>query len=283
MLYSFTLSGGTLRLTCDATSQGLSVGLSGANIVATLAEGATQLTQQQWALSSVSQILIDCGAGDDRVKVSNKVKVKCFIGGGAGNDTIISGGGNDSLGGADGDDVLDGGGGADSIVGGNGFDTVDYSTRTANLVIKQDPLAGDGEAGENDFVNADCETILGGAGNDLIEAGNVPTGVNVVYGNDGNDTLRGLAGNDSLYGGFGDDVMDGGVGNDYLAGGSGRDHISGNDGNDTLDGGKGVDRLYGGKGNDRIRAIDGYNDIIDGGSNTDILYGDAGDRVANIP
>ncbi len=283
MLYSFTLSSGTLRLTCDPTSQGLSVSLSGSNIVATLAEGATQLTQQQWTLSSVSTVLVVCDAGDDRVKVSTKLKVKCLISGGAGNDTIISGGGNDSLGGAEGDDILDGGAGSDSIVGGSGNDTADYSLRTNNLVIKEDPQFGDGEAGENDFVNADIETVLGGSGNDLIEAGAVPTGVNAVYGNDGNDTLRGLSGADSLYGGSGDDVMDGGTENDYLSGGAGRDTMSGSDGNDTLDGGKGVDRIYGNRGNDRIYAVDGYNDIIDGGKSTDVLHADAGDRVFNIP
>ena len=284
LLHSFTLDAGTLRLTCDDTSQGLSLGLSGSNIVATLSEGATQITQQQWALSSVTQVYIVCNAGDDRVKVSAKLKVKCLIGGGAGNDTLIGGGGNDSIGGAEGNDLIDGGGGSDSLVGGGGFDTVDYSYRTANLVIKQDPIAGDGEAGENDFVNADIETTLGGSGNDLIHAGNVPTGINKVFGNDGNDTIYGLAGNDTIYGGFGDDWVDAGTENDMVYGGSGRDILSGNNGNDTIDGGKGVDRIYGNAGNDLIRAGDGYNDIIDGGKSTDILSSkDDGDRIFNIP
>ncbi len=284
MMYSFTLSTGSLRLTCDPTSQGLTVSLSGTNLVATLSEGATQLTQQQWPVSSVTQILIVADAGDDRVFVSTKVKVKTLIGGGAGNDTLIGGGGNDSIGGAEGDDIIDGGGGSDSLVGGPGNDTADYSSRTNNLVIKQDPLFGDGEVGENDFVNTDIETVQGGSGNDLIEAGAVPTGVNKVFGNNGNDTLRGLSGNDTLYGGSGDDVMDGGTENDMLYGGTGRDNMSGSDGNDTLDGGKGVDRIYGNRGNDRIYAADGYNDIIDGGKSTDVLASsDVGDRLFNIP
>lgn len=284
MLYSFTLDAGTLRLTCDDTSQGLTIGLSGSNLTATLSEGATQLTQQQWTLSSVKQVFVICNAGDDRVKVSAKVKVKCLISGGAGNDTIIGGGGNDSLGGAEGDDILDGGGGADSIVGGPGNDTVDYSARTANLVIKQDQAAGDGEAGENDFVNADIETIWGGSGNDLIEAGNVPTGVNAVFGYNGNDTLRGLAGNDSLTGGIGDDVLEGGDGNDFLYGGSGRDILIGGNGNDRLNGGKGIDRMYGNNGNDRFYAKDGYIDMIDGGKATDVLSNaDDNDTRFNIP
>lgn len=285
LLYSFTLTTGTLRLVCDPTSQSLTVGISGSNLVATLSEGATQITQQQWPLASITnRINIVCDAGDDRVTVSNKVKVVCVIGGGAGNDTLISGGGHDSLGGAEGDDVLDGGPGGDSIVGGPGFDTADYSNRTNRLVIRQDTAAGDGEVGENDFLNADCETIQGGSGNDYIQAGNVPTGINKVFGNDGNDTLYGMAGSDTLYGGFGDDWMDAGTENDMMYGGSGRDTMSGSDGNDTLDGGKGVDRLYGNRGNDRIRAADGYNDIIDGGKSTDILSSrDDGDRVFNIP
>jgi Ca2+-binding RTX toxin-like protein len=283
MMYSFTLTSGTLRLTCDATSQGLSVSLSGSNIVATLSEGNTQITQQQWASSSVSQIFVVCSDGDDRVNVSNKIKIKTLIAGGAGNDTLIAGGGNDSLGGDVGDDILDGGAGADSMVGGPGNDTADYSSRTNNLVIKQDPIRGDGEAGEDDFVNSDIETLQGGSGNDLLQAGAVPTGINVVYGNDGIDRIFGMSGTDTLYGGSGDDWFDAGTENDVVYGGTGRDTMSGSDGNDTLDGGKGVDRIYGNRGNDRIYANDGYNDIIDGGKSTDRLYRDDGDRVFNIP
>lgn len=283
MLYSFTLTSGTLRLTCDATSQVLDVTQSGSNIVATLTEGSTQLTQQQWAASSITQIFVVADAGDDRVQVASTIKIKALIAGGAGNDTLIGGGGNDSIGGAEGDDVVDGGPGADSLVGGAGNDTADYSARTARLVIKQDPLAGDGEVGENDFVNSDIETVQGGSGNDLIQAGAVPTGINAVYGNGGNDTLYGMSGRDTIYGGPGDDWIDAGTEDDVVYGGAGRDTMSGSDGNDTLDGGKGVDRIYGNRGNDRIRAIDGYNDIIDGGKSTDILYSDAGDRVFNIP
>lgn len=280
---SFSLSNGQLRLIGGDTSQSLTVNVSGSNIVATLSESGTQLLQQQWATNTITSILVFCGGGDDLVTVSKNVKVKCLMSGDVGNDTLIGGGGDDSLGGADGDDVLDGGPGADSMVGGHGNDTADYSKRTANLVIKQDPQRLDGEAGENDAVNADIETLLGGSGNDLLEAGNVPTGVNAVYGNGGNDTLRGLAGSDTIYGGSGDDWIDAGTENDLVYGGTGRDTMSGNNGNDTLDGGKGVDKIYGNNGNDRIYARDGYNDIIDGGRNTDRLYGETGDRVFNIP
>ena len=42
---------------------------------------------------------------------------------------------------------------------------------------------------------------------------------NLIFGEDGNDTIRGLGGNDFLFGGAGDDVLVGGAGDDYLHGG----------------------------------------------------------------
>ena len=122
---------------------------------------------------------------------------------------------------------------SDLFQGGSGFDTVDYSARTENLVISKDNQANDGAAGEHDNVQADVETVIGGAGNDLI------------IGSPFADVLYGGGGNDTLWGGAGDDFLVGGPGHDLLFGQDGDDTLSSDDGeSDTLDGGAGTDTAF---------------------------------------
>lgn len=109
----------------------------------------------------------------------------------------------------------------------------------------------------------------------------------VVYGDAGNDTLRGGigdetldggGGNDSLVGGGGDDLLTGGTENDTLSGGDGADSLMGEDGNDLLSGDTGFDTLTGGAGNDRLTGGDG-DDELAGGAGVDTLSGSAGDDL----
>jgi len=74
--------------------------------------------------------------------------------------------------------------------------------------------------------------------------------------NDGADTLMGGAGNDIIFGQGGNDALDGGKGNDILLGGSGNDTLIGGQGNDILIGGSGADTFVwkaGDIGNDVIK------------------------------
>ena len=75
-----------------------------------------------------------------------------------------------------------------------------------------------------------------------------PTGAIIAYGQDGNDTIH-VAGDISLtawlYGDTGDDRLKGGAGNDVLLGGMGADLLIGSQGRDLLIGGTGADRLVG--------------------------------------
>ena len=284
LLHSFTLTDGILRLTGEKTSQELSVTLVGTNIQATLMENGSLHGQQQWAASSVKALYIFCDDGNDRVKVSNKIKAQAFIGGGNGNDTLISGGGNDSIGGAAGDDVMDGGPGADTMLGGNGFDTVDYSLRLNALSIDQDKVGNDGEANERDDVSADISRILAGAGNDFIRGTSNTVVTNYIHGGNGNDTLYAGDGNDTLVGSGGNDIMYGEGGRDLLYGETGKDRLYGGASNDTLKGGKGIDQLFGEKGSDKLYDRDGYIDIINGGPDTDsLLEKDKDDKVISVP
>ena len=57
-----------------------------------------------------------------------------------------------------------------------------------------------------------------------------------------------------MYGDAGDDVLKGTNQNDILLGGSGNDVLIGGNGNDILAGNSGRDKLFGGKGHDKYRA-----------------------------
>ena len=281
MLYAFTLTNGTLRLTGDPTSQNLDVILSGANIQATLTEGNTQIAQQQWTSASVTSMLIFLGAGDDRLTMSNAIKQPAAIGGDLGNDTLTAGGGNDSIGGGVGNDIMDGQGGADSMFGNGGNDTIDYSRRTANLIVDiEDVSVRDGEVGENDDLYVDIRIILGGSGNDLIRG---TTRSDFVMAGNGNDTVYGGGEDDAIYGGGGEDLLYGDAGRDKIYGDTSNDRIFGGTGNDTIKGGQGRDRIYGQDGNDKLYDNDTAIDIIDGGAGTDGIDRDDEDVVYNIP
>src|SRR5204862_2764067 len=88
-----------------------------------------------------------------------------------GNDALVGGPGNDTLNGLAGNDTLDGGLGSDFLVGGSGNDTADYSQRTENVTLNADGVANDGALGENDNIQGDVETLVGGAGDDAITGG----------------------------------------------------------------------------------------------------------------
>ncbi len=92
--------------------------------------------------------------------------------------------------------------------------------------------------------------IRGNAGNDtILNTTNVPS---EMYGDDGNDYLRGGSANDRIFGGNGNDAVYGGDGNDYLNGNAGSDSLYGGAGNDVVLGGDDtvVDYIWGGAGSD---------------------------------
>jgi Ca2+-binding RTX toxin-like protein len=244
-------------------------------------EGAAKLTID----SSISQVTVNAGAGNDTVTVGDldtvcrsalviqgdagddtisalnaktgaiRIRIEGGDGndtllGGLGGDTIVGGAGIDRLKGGDGNDQLEGGSGADSISGENGNDTLLGGDTN-------DTLAGDG-----------ADTLSGDAGNDSLRGGL------------GNDVLNGGAGNDTASGGDGDDTATGGDGNDSLLGDTGLDSLSGDAGNDTLDGGRNNDVLDGGDGNDKLRGDHG-DDSITGGLGDDTINGGDGDDVIN--
>lgn len=256
---------------------------------------------------SFKRIEIDAGGGNDLVTVNVADLYGIAIDGGAGNDTIsagpgndvINGGaGNDSINGNEGNDIIDGGTGADVMHGDEGTDTVTYASRTADVSVTIDDLVGDGEAGEGDNVTLTIDTVIGGDGNDMISVDNF-AGSRYFVGAAGDDTLIGGFGDDRLLGGIGNDLLDGQAGNDALIGASGADTFIGGEGRDrvdyyyekrnvniSLDGvandgvgkserdnvGADVENLYGGQGHDVITGS-GERNFIRAGAGDDTIYG----------
>lgn len=135
------------------------------------------------------------------------------------------------------------------------------------------------------------EVMLGTPGDDFLFA--LDNSPKDMYGNEGEDIMRGGSGNDTMHGGKGGDVMEGSDGDDTLFGdrnsgetenGNNIDVLIGGFGNDALFGGKGIDKLFGGDGNDFLSGDKGGdmlfggagNDFLDGGKGIDLLNGDVG-------
>lgn len=244
-----------------------------------------------------------------------------------GNDRLLGGAGADQLDGGDGDDLLDGGSGADTLMGGTGNDVLVVDD-ARDVVIE---AANGGRDTIESWITLSvmpeievlrlCGTAaISGYGNDLnnIIEGNMAgnylsggAGIDVLYGQGGNDTLDGGLGGDVLYGGAGSDtyiVDDAGdriyegatpgidwvrstitywlpafVENLSLHGsapllGIGNDLgnvLVGNLGRNGLIGLGGNDTLYGGLGNDTLSGDEG-NDLLVGGAGADLMMGGSG-------
>ena len=97
---------------------------------------------------------------------------------------------------------------------------------------------------------------------------------NKLFGNMGDDMLKGLGGNDTLHGGKGGDTLYGGMGDDTLKGEMGDDALKGEEGDDTLVGGPGADKLFGHKVNPETMKPDNTGDSM--GDTADYSMSDAG-------
>jgi Ca2+-binding RTX toxin-like protein len=178
----------------------------------------------------------------------------CF--GGAGNDVLTGGDGDDQVFGEAGNDVMiwnpgddsdlfEGGDGTDTaeVNGGNGAETFTIAangTRVRFDRVNPAPFFLDIGTTENLVVNAN-------GGDDVITAGNGLANLIklTIDGGAGNDTITGGDGNDTLLGGDGNDVITGGRGNDTAQLGAGDDTFVWNpgDASDVVDGQDGTDTL----------------------------------------
>lgn len=190
--------------------------------------------------SDAEKLVIDGGAGNDRIVVDNDVFQAMYITGGAGNDYIVGGRGNDVIVDNYGSNYINGGRGDDTIIA-NGLD-YDANSRQVAPGGLQSHIANGA---------IDGNVLVGGAGADYIEGGR---GNDLIAGGSGNDVIYGMGGNDRIVSGSGRDYVDGGRGDDVIRSSSGNNNLFGGEGSDEIRGGSGRDVLVGGPGNNHITA-----------------------------
>ncbi len=185
-------------------------------------------------------------------------------------------GGNDS---ADGNDSIRGGAAADIIFGHGGDDRISAGNGNDTYVAGfGNDFMFDPGAGGNDLVFANegnnsmnvwggNDTVFAGQGNDSAEVGG---GMPIYFMNEGNDTFDGSTNVQAMTVVGGNDSNDG---SDSILTGTGDDLVFGNGGNDTLLVGTGSNTAIGGAGDDSIYSP--------AGSGNDLVFGNEGNDTIN--
>lgn len=135
-------------------------------------------------------------------------------------ENLVGGERADTLIGNGSDNSISGGPGADSINGGGGSDTV-QEIRDANFQLSNGQLRIGAEI--DTLVSIERALLVGGAGNNTLDASAFTLGPVVMSGMEGDDRLIGGSGNDFLVGAEGSDLLEGRGGDDQLFGGRGND------------------------------------------------------------
>jgi hypothetical protein len=170
-------------------------------------------------LAAGQELAVRTNGGNDIVHAAPNVRVNMTVDGGAGDDNIITGAGQDRV---------DGGLGNDNIVTGDGKD---YA-----------------------FGNSGDDRISTGAGDDVAYGGD---GQDRLIGGEGRDFINGGKDNDTIDGGVGNDILSGGLGNDTVRSGEGNDRVYIGTGADTIQNDTGNDVVYGQSDSNTIAAATG--------------------------
>jgi len=180
-----------------------------------------------------------------------------------GNDVIAGSPNDDQIRGLAGDDVINGGDGDDTEIGGPGRDRL-----------------SDYPFGKGDPLTANAEVLKGGGERDYAEGS---LGPDKILGGKAGDRSFGVPGRARQRRGFGEisclgdfcSALFGDPGNDLMKGGGGRDYMEGEQGTDTY---------FGGAGGDVIDATNedtpGAKDRISCGAGRDVVFANPKDRVA---
>lgn len=232
---------------------------------------------------------LDGGSGDDDLSGDDG---NDNLSGGDGNDILLGGAGADTLSGGAQDDILDGGLGKDTLNGGAGDDILYYG---GGLDIMN---GGQGhDLADFSVLDGKLTVALGGMGNTFFDpAGSAGrntkiaelTGIEDVYGSQGDDLITGNAGANTLDGYLGNDTLVGGRGDDDLYGDAGLDTVDYSRENGTagvrVDLSKDQDRFaidsFGGR--DQLNDIERFkgtqfSDLMLGSNDADIFLGGGGD------
>lgn len=176
---------------------------------------------------------------DDNNNVVNGTEDNDSLPGLGGDDIIFGLAGDDMLAGGDGNDILRGGDGNDNINTGAGDDLVfgdDGDDSIGGMAGRDTVFAG---AGNDSVVWNDPtgDVVYGDAGNDMLRGGD--TAADTIFGGEGDDVIRAVA--DPELANHAPDILFGDDGNDTIVGGNANDRIEGGAGNDTLTGSGGAD------------------------------------------
>lgn len=205
------------------------------------------LTTEASVTKAGGKVIIDAGAGDDKIAVTQDVATGAV--------TVNINGAASSFTGNDAQNLV--------IKAGEGNDRINVGENVTVKLILEGNDGNDRIVVDNKVTTG--QSIDGGDGNDTIIGGG---GMDYINGSKGNDFLMGRDGNDVIYAGDGDDYVSGGNGDDYLEAGKGNDTVRGWAGNDNISGGQNDDKLYGGDGDDVLYA----------GEGKDKVYGETGDN-----
>jgi len=255
--------------------------------------------------NEVDGLQVEAKGGDDSVKIDATVLQPTLIFGGVGNDRIQGGSGQDViLGGSDNDtiygrtsgDILLGDGpnslaevpmplpGEPELVVAVTTDTVVDLVPIDPSNPDVDPLALHKFLSRISGINTGADTIVGGAGDDMIFAGQqndtvTGDGVNLmpvlpIVVKPVATSVSAVAvpiGDPGIIDPIGDnfnDYIEAGAGDDLVNSGAGKDLVFGGAGNDTLNTGNGADIAIGGDGFDTMTTGDGNDIVLGDGPNT---------------
>jgi Ca2+-binding RTX toxin-like protein len=239
--------------------------------------------------SSIANIDLEGGAGNNWIQVDPSVTRNVHLYGGPGNNTLMAGSGNDTLVAGPGTGVLYGGTGNDILYGGDEplqdaqpqLSAFGHVTPYAHPTEGHDTLiAGSGDA--ELFAGSGGDVLIGGSVARQVGPGGTPglallqNGQYQLIDGAGRDVLAGGRGNDLLIAGpggpgamleagsgndvlvadnFGSNVLKGGSGaTNLLIGGNLNNVLIGGSGSDTLVGGLGLNTILAGSGNDALYA-----------------------------
>ena len=141
-----------------------------------------------------------------------------------------------------------------SVVGGNTGEVIDVVGAGTALAVTGGPAF----VGINQVEFTDRLNVFGGAGNDVINASTLASGIVIL-------------------------ALDGGLNDDDIRGSAGSDQLFGGDGNDLVDGNQGLDSAFLGAGNDLFNWDPGdASDVVEGQSGTDELRFNGSNASENI-
>ncbi|MEZ9525580.1 calcium-binding protein [Enterovibrio norvegicus] len=249
-----------------------------------------------------TQIYITKKIGDNTNNyLEGSPKAAEYFDGGAGDDTIVSVGGNDILSGGEGNDTFELKQKGRVYFDGDSADDIQI-TQIEDFTVGEDTLfvtfnshdlsgydlssITAEQVGSSALItlNEDFQVVLKNFDASTFESEFFSY---YIRGNGSDETLLGDEAANNISGLFDNDIIEGNGGDDTLDGGSGNDTVSGGNGNDQLRGGSGNDQLDGGAGDDVLIADIGTN-VLTGGSGADTFkagdyeeYGTQNNRYSN--